>query len=865
MSFLDELLVGNAGATEIGAVAELVVDDVPTPAAGLKLFYDPSSAQLFYRHADNRVRPVAASNLSNVIHVCSHVPVGEVLTTDNFEYALNAALAHSRSLSYAPDVLLPAGVWPMTATVFVLPATSYYSSSPKLIGSGKGKTVMEWPAGFSGPCVHLKGRSGPYPNFIVRGGVHDLTIRTVDGYASAGILGQALLDCSFANLELSGFNRGDGWESGVGLYVDGDRTFGDGTWIENSQNCTIQNVWIGACMLAARFRAVGPLDVINFIANSGRGFADIVFDRGSMVNITSGMVQGGEPESDSASPYHQIRKRSIYIMGGSERDGVGACSLGASDGDFAVASGLSDMVPASVGRALYLRSGTLRSSRGIFIISEYLGPTSVRLEKASGGADSGLVWQEVATHGGSRVKIAGLTYHEGVGAEGRETIQSLIRSLRPEATSDWLHVEGVTPNNCDRVADLDGTFYAKIQDLPGNHPPVVVRARGVHVLECAGTQMPNPIAAPDAYDLDPISRDGFRYNGQKPMPIGRSLREILSNASAEILDPGDAAALSFSSGDVHSVTGVMGSVITAPGTGAVFIPAHPRMGGRPAIGLRNAGGGRALAGTFATPIPVGSYLGMFLIAHVPSGYIGALGITRGPAIQDAGGTFGMRVDIDAGEFTADKAGSVLPVDGGICVPQCPMNGRKTVAVLAHYLANSITSSFVPVVHVDRPDNLVSYGGVTPRACPVPITNIYLGAFPWVGGVTNDVDISFVAFFKRPLTNDEVAAAFAAADPYRVDVSPRQIAVHSGTFTVASVADGYERVNVASAPAVAQLRAGHRAGDRVKFKLTTVATNTLTIDPNGAETVDGAPNLVVSSDYGEASIMSDGTNWFTQKW
>lgn len=49
---------------------------------------------------------------------------------------------------------------------------------------------------------------------------------------------------------------------------------------------------------------------------------------------------------------------------------------------------------------------------------------------------------------------------------------------------------------------------------------------------------------------------------------------------------------------------------------------------------------------------------------------------------------------------------------------------------------------------------------------------------------------------------------------------------------------------------------------IKDESGSAGTNNLTIDPNSVETIDGALTYVISTNYGKATIYSDGTNWFT---
>ena len=68
-------------------------------------------------------------------------------------------------------------------------------------------------------------------------------------------------------------------------------------------------------------------------------------------------------------------------------------------------------------------------------------------------------------------------------------------------------------------------------------------------------------------------------------------------------------------------------------------------------------------------------------------------------------------------------------------------------------------------------------------------------------------------------------------------------------------------DVASGSVTVNLPSGHVAGDAMIVKIITTAANSVTIDPNGSETVDGASTLVLSNDYEWAWLISNGTNWF----
>lgn len=49
---------------------------------------------------------------------------------------------------------------------------------------------------------------------------------------------------------------------------------------------------------------------------------------------------------------------------------------------------------------------------------------------------------------------------------------------------------------------------------------------------------------------------------------------------------------------------------------------------------------------------------------------------------------------------------------------------------------------------------------------------------------------------------------------------------------------------------------------IKDESGAAGTNNITIDGNGAETIDGAATKVISTNYGVVRIYSNGTAWFT---
>ena len=69
------------------------------------------------------------------------------------------------------------------------------------------------------------------------------------------------------------------------------------------------------------------------------------------------------------------------------------------------------------------------------------------------------------------------------------------------------------------------------------------------------------------------------------------------------------------------------------------------------------------------------------------------------------------------------------------------------------------------------------------------------------------------------------------------------------------------INTGTAIAVTLPSAVTNAAIVFKDSTGTAATNNITITRADSAVIDGATTLVISSNYGSAKIISDGTNWF----
>jgi hypothetical protein len=857
MSFLDELLKQD-GTSGPALVEDLTLPDVPTPDAGLRLFNDPSHG-LATKDSAGRGRKIRGGSH---LYVEDFTPSG-FLSTSNFEAALNAAIAAANALPRSTIVHIPTGIWPMTAEL-VVPGRGYTANAVTLRGEGRNNTILAWPNTYTGVCVNLDGYQGDSAHwsskFYWMGGLADLSILgdgasgNHDGKATC-VLMRSTLGVVLRRVYIGavGASSNDGISRGVGIRCDGNRTE---LGLENNQNHSWYDVILAQCTSGLRTRA-GMFCGYGLQFNQNR-FADVVLEGGNFISIRDGMFQSAGYNADQPNnPYYGNPFYAVRSFGLQVRAGTGAATSAASAGLVTVSS-LSGVTTADVGRWIWFTGAPDPRENGIFEIVEYVSATSFKIRKANGVGATGLAYAIHQTDGGDLVEIGGLQYHEGV-------IEAFARLGRAEATAGYLKLSGIYPHNMNGLLESDGGFRITIKDIPREAPAVFwVKLKRTDGCDIYGA-IETPQSHPDKYVLDAFSRENLRVVGGPAPSIGRTIVDILAPMCSEIWDPGDPTTVTITGGYVQQVVGkLQGTVLAAPSSGQrpVWIPAHPRMGGKAALGCR-ATGNRFMSATLsgAAALAAGSNYGLFVIMHLPTGYTAGGGGARGPGLESVDGSSEwMRITVDAG----DSSGSVIAYMKTITAYASPqlslasLNNRKTVAILAvPRLANAGTdpNTFYPSIVVDSPSNVFAYAGT--QSVTAALTKFFLTGFGGGGGA--DCDIALAAVVKRPTTRAEEAALFRAADAYRLDCAAAVTATRSGAFTTESVADATIPVDLTSVNATTTLPTG-RAGDRVTYAIVSAASgHTLTI----TGTINGGSSLVVSTDYGVVTLENTGTTWFVR--
>ena len=116
------------------------------------------------------------------------------------------------------------------------------------------------------------------------------------------------------------------------------------------------------------------------------------------------------------------------------------------------------------------------------------------------------------------------------------------------------------------------------------------------------------------------------------------------------------------------------------------------------------------------------------------------------------------------------------------------------------------------------------------------------------------------------TNGVLKQRNAASDAWviRATLSDDRVVTKTTAYTV--VLGDYDKLILCSASGASftiTLPAAATAGDgfRVSFKKTDSTTNTVTLDGNASETIDGATTIVLGNQYDAFDLVCDGSNWY----
>lgn len=864
-TFLDQLLSGGGGggpASPFTDVREYDPGDVTTPGAGIVRMFNDPAVGLAFRRPDGGLRPVESEQL----HLRRFVAGNTYLNPGNFEATLHTAYTEALALDTPAQVVIPRGVWQLSAGFTVLGRGSA-GNMPDLVGAaGRSATVLEWPAGFTGDCIHVDGFQDQTETWL---GAYAMTLRGLTlriqggpGAARSMVRLRQTVFMTFRDMLIQGNNRSnnDGWDTGIGIWMDGNDPI---TGLENVQNTYLSNVVLAQCTVGMKMRGGGPTVAANLICNQN-AYADIVIVDGSSIGIHGGMLQSSY-EYGAGSTYYGQRGYSIRIVGAEVANGTSA-ALSAPSGGKVTVTGLTGAgLTADCINGHYIRfsDATDPGNNGLWEVTDYLSPTSCMIRKPNGTAETVPLWYAHRNRGGSRVSTSGYIFHEG-------NCGGLIKTAAPTVTNDKVSLSGHELQDCDELGSFNRTDV-NIGQMFGSPTTRWITARNCRSIIADG--LPDPLVSPSAYDLDAYSRFGLVIRGDRGRiytgqnPTGKSLHAMLAQYCTEVWDASRRVTLA-TDGCVQSWTGLIGgTVLTAPASGQrpIMISAQPDLGGQPAIGNRYTGA-RMLSGTLANAIPVGSYWGLLVVGVIPRGGRNLDGTKRGPSVfsgdvkewrnfawQDGDGA-NINAFVKTGDSFAGISGpSAIPVGAPAVLHLQTYQDSETTGPTGERL--SVMGETGIVYTVDQSSLKL--------ATVSPVTTVQTCGNPGDTGNSNDFDIALIAVFQQQVSTVELLEIMRLCAEKYCRRAPRHgfRPAQTGTITVVG-ANSTVYVDVSGSAATVNLPAGCLAGDEITVKLTSAATNSCTIDPAGSETVEGASTLVLSTGYASVTLRFNGNgNWY----
>lgn len=880
MTFLDAVLKGGiAGppgpAGESGAIADALAAAVDLPETGLKLFNDPVYG-LSSKHASGAIREVSPDIW---VHVSRFVPIGERLTTANFEAALLAAVAFVEALPHCGGVLIPSGHWPMTGEL-MLSGFGYVKPMATLRGAGRQMTRLIWPAEYTGICVRFEGFAVEGDaNFPTRhashGGIEDLDIvAPYDNGRGIGLFMRQAYRCAVRRVNIRGFgaSRNNGITEGIGIWVDGNRNGQPGyDGLHNTQHIMFDEVECGGCTTGMRLRSLTQPKCIMLQLNQNR-FCDMLLEGANMFEARQCMFQSYGAGDKPNNPYYGNPFWAVRTWGDPIKSGTGGIagtpSIPDAPNSLVTITGLTGMVTADVGRWLLLEGAADVRENGTFEIIEYVSATSVKIRKANGIGSTGLVWSVVACIGSNQVTFSGKVYHEGPYA-------GFLRQFRAESGLDEFIVEDLYTWNTDTVLTLDGNWKLVLRD-PMFSPDVCwVDGKLGKRLEVCGISE-TPASHPARFKLDSYTERNTYIAGPagtySPAPGSRRLIDLLAPYAVEIWDSRYGVVVA-SDGSVVSWTGMLNGSVLNPlsgalgsgvtGAGSQYTPSNPDFGGKPTLGQRRTATlARSMKGTLAVPVAIGERAGLVAVYGAGRGYLPGNWTPRGPAIYSTDISRAIRCAYD----DADSVGVITTplnfADGNLGPTRPLPAGRPAMVLVQQHQDDSGTYGYA--VFEGNVNNVAAASGLT-QPLDKAITTVALSGEPGGGDTyTNTGEVPFLCVLKKAMPFGVVKAVLEVlAETYPGQQGRAMLPTLTASAAYAQDAsiNCTIPVSLTAADVTIPLPLGHKRGDWITFVVTTAAAgHSLTLDPAGSETISGASTLVLNTDYAYCTIQSDGTNW-----
>lgn len=458
------------------------------------------------------------------IRIEDFTPAGS-LTASNFTDALHAAYAAVPQFAnvgarQTTSIIVPAGTWDLESPLDV-PGTSGQSTpslaTPGLLGAGSGRTVLRVVnAPGAGVGALQWGVTGE--DDVVGLTLEGFTLRTVSAMAGDGVVIEYGSRVSVRDVEVSGFNAVQKYDSGCALRVRFSsgvvladiKTLSNqlGVRLQNTSQLTATalrtagNAWLSAALdlVSGSWRGGAISGGAAYLATAQRGsrwYAGALFPCAS--TGWSVEVRAGTGAQLAAATYREASRDAF---------GAGAVFTGS-----CVVAGLQSCSPADVGRWLECERTDAPAwtatdiVSGLYRVLEYISDTELRVAKGtSHGAISGIKWRLLGSGGGNFLDVSGWL------ANGSSRSSTWFLGPDENGSESCVRLAGVPGSGVEVNVDAIGINQL---DVVGCYPirDAAVRARRIYRLETDQELGPG-------LDLDDYTRAASHTRGPRTSDEG---------------------------------------------------------------------------------------------------------------------------------------------------------------------------------------------------------------------------------------------------------------------------------------------------------------------------------------------------------